>query len=513
MIPFEDIRRLKDRSWSIPLAELVERGQIEDKDEICQTIAALEDPRIPTRLLRVLEDINHPAAAREVAADALNECANVDTAEQRRAWWQSGDFLLMRHAIRMAERTETDLLMSVLADPSSLFYVDALSVIQWWEEPRFQQILMGALRHVNPVVRETAADCLVWEQPNDAAGDLLRLAADAQYGDVAIGAMNTLNYYSTQEVLLRFNELLLEGPTDLHENYQAGADYVREEFIGGCRWAMSKNSNVRDYLLVWLQPVLHLFKPGDFDAQDCEASISGAESANGFGSGSPEPLIAVDEMISDLDDANGCWADKISRYCRHSDWSWLTEGESIRLVQFLSAHKDPTLRQLACSIAGHRGLSDLLFELLQDPISWVQKSAAYNSRMIGCEQRFEERLWQLLIDPGTQGCIATEVLESYLVHTNDPFVNARLQKLALEDARPSVQAAAVSALQKRAARAEIDSVKHLLQAPLFNNWWLHRTLLDACAELKLSAKIDHLLSVDDVYLQVALAEYRVAMNR
>ncbi len=506
MIPFDDIRRLQNRSWSIPLVEMIERGEVEDAEEICRTIGALEDPRLSGRLLQILEDVERPSVVRELAADALNESVNIDTAEQRRQWWQSGDFLLMRHAVRMAESTENDLLLEILKDGSSPFYVDALNVIQWWEEPCFQIFLATALKHDDPSARETAADCLVWEQPNGAATDLLRLAADARYEDVAIAAMNTLNYYATQEVLLRFTELLRDGPEELRENYQAGTEYVRQEFIDGCRWAMRRDTAVRDHLLMWMQPVIHLFNPEDFQ-------ISDRASTNSRGTKTVQPSMTVNEIIADLGEPDACWADKLHKYNGNYDWSRLAEGDAVRLVQFLAAHEDVNVRELACSIAGHRKLSDLLFYLLNDPTSRVKKTASYHSRMLSREPRFRDRLWQILMSPDTRGFFATETLESYLVHANDLPVDVPLKELVLEDKRPSVKAAAVSALHKRGARDEIDSVSCLLQEPAFNNWWVHRNVLDACAELRIAASIEHLLMVDDVYLQIAVAEYRVAIKR
>lgn len=168
--------------------------------------------------------------------------------------------------------------------------------------------------------------------------------------------------------------------------------------------------------------------------------------------------------------------------------------------------------ELACSIAARRKLSDLLFDLLNDPCRRVQKTASYYSRMLSSEGRFRDRLWQILMSPDTRGAFATEALESYLVHANDLAVDARLKELALKDERPSVKTAAVSALHKRKARAEIDSISCLLLEPAVNNWWLHRIVLDACAQLRVAATMDHLLMVDDVYLQVALAEYTL-INR
>jgi len=61
MIPFDDIRRSQDRSWSLPLVEMIERGEFEDAHEICRTIGALEDPRLSASLLQVLEDVARPA--------------------------------------------------------------------------------------------------------------------------------------------------------------------------------------------------------------------------------------------------------------------------------------------------------------------------------------------------------------------------------------------------------------------------------------------------------------------
>jgi hypothetical protein len=295
---------------------------------------------------------------------------------------------------------------------------------------------MQALRHEDAAVRETAADCLVWEQPNEAAGDLLRLAGDARYENVAIGAMNTLNYYATQEVLLRFNELLLDGPVELRENYQAGADYVKEDFIMGCKWAMTENADVRRYLFTWLRPVMHLFKAEDFHAPKRIPSSNGRQHKR-----RPEPLITVDEMMDDLSDADGRWGDKLKKYLGY-DWSRFTNDEAIRLVRYLALHDDMNVREIACSVAGYAKLSDLLFELMHDPTNRVTKSAAYNSRMLVNEGRFADRLWDVLINPQTQGCFATETLESYLVHADEEILNARLEKLALDDERPSVKAAA-----------------------------------------------------------------------
>jgi len=59
---------------------------------------------------------------RTAASDALYGCTTSDTPEQRIEWWQSGDKILMRHAVRMAEREETELIERMLVIPHMSFF-------------------------------------------------------------------------------------------------------------------------------------------------------------------------------------------------------------------------------------------------------------------------------------------------------------------------------------------------------------------------------------------------------
>lgn len=116
MIPFEHIKETEDRSWSLKLVQEISEGKLEDIDQIVCALSWLDDHRAVTPLTELVEDEHRPVAIRDAASRAVATCNTLDTAQKRASWWASGDNVLMRHAVRMAERTEADLLETILRE-------------------------------------------------------------------------------------------------------------------------------------------------------------------------------------------------------------------------------------------------------------------------------------------------------------------------------------------------------------------------------------------------------------
>ena len=175
---FERIRNDIDRSYTFALIDQIKHGYLDDLDEIIKTLEELGDPRSEDRLLSLILDGQLAESIRRAASDALGVCNTHDTIDERQLWWQSGDPILMRHAVRMAERTEEHLIESIATNPAHAFYEDAIYKLQSWEESRFQDLIIRALDHPQSSVRTTAAYGLLWEQPVKAERRLLEIASE-----------------------------------------------------------------------------------------------------------------------------------------------------------------------------------------------------------------------------------------------------------------------------------------------------------------------------------------------
>ncbi len=107
-IPPERIRDVGDRSWTQILLELVSAPDTEDseRDKAFRTLTFLEDYRSVDLLAKLVEDSSQPTRIRTAASRVICGMGMVETTDvQRRAWWASGDPVLMAHSRALMTRS------------------------------------------------------------------------------------------------------------------------------------------------------------------------------------------------------------------------------------------------------------------------------------------------------------------------------------------------------------------------------------------------------------------------
>lgn len=67
-------------------------------------------------------DANLAAKVRETASLTLCSYCTDETAEERAKWWHDGDETIKRHAIRVAEKEEAELVVALAKDPLNPFF-------------------------------------------------------------------------------------------------------------------------------------------------------------------------------------------------------------------------------------------------------------------------------------------------------------------------------------------------------------------------------------------------------
>ncbi|MBS2001002.1 MAG: hypothetical protein JST44_05810, partial [Cyanobacteria bacterium SZAS LIN-5] len=159
MFPHEHIQTAEDRSWTLRLVEAISTAETENLDAIKTSLIALSDPRSFAPLTAMALDTNNLPAVRQAAIDVLLSQVTTEAPEERKKWWQTGDEIIKHYAAAKFERTEIDIIETILAEPESPYFADALTALEntQSEEVKYQQVLIEALKHADPDVRLNAA--------------------------------------------------------------------------------------------------------------------------------------------------------------------------------------------------------------------------------------------------------------------------------------------------------------------------------------------------------------------
>ena len=311
-IPFDEIKNTGDRSWSLRLVAELAQGVEGDRNKIIEALSELSDRRTEQPLLALVLDSQKSDGIRKAASDALLKIGSYETGEVRSQWWASNDPIIARHALLMSEPTDARRVTTIAADPSHNLYHEAIRTMEFWEPPEFQNLIVRALDHQNPKVRETAARCLLWEQPVAAERRLLELARDADE-DVAIAALDTLNYCASREIILELNNLRHNGPQSLRDCYENSFRYVQEEFCL-CSLGTYAEASEEAYMNAWLKPIRHLLpKKRRKQSQKTTKPIHPTVK--------PEKAkVTALSIIDDLSEPDGMWYQKEYRYYK-VDWA------------------------------------------------------------------------------------------------------------------------------------------------------------------------------------------------
>ena len=479
MIPFREIKDTKDRSWSLRLVDEIASERLDELDEILETLSELCDYRVEEPLTNLMLDSSRSNLVREAASDALSCTPTTESDEQRREWWHSDDLILKRHAVKNALRADADLIESIASNSEHQFHLEAIEVLGHcgigWEEPRFKELKIKALSHKDADVRAAAAKAILWDEPVEAEDALISRIFDED-DSVVEAALHALAWYMSRKVLLALQEIHLNGPERLRKCCGVTLKYVLEDFQVAISLSDIKSEGAKAHLTKWLEPVQSLLVREDPDETDETASDNSAKALQ------PEAeKRSVEEIITELSTADGKWGEMEYRYWKSVELKDDSKEERNKLADFVCASPDHYVRAIACGFLAKWDMGDRLIELVNDRDLSVRKAATFRLVEVSPNKEFAARLWELLQQDRTQGCHASECLDSYLVHApvSDEVVG-RLTNLASTDASESVRVRAIRSLDQLDAKDAIASLVPILFEPPLVTWAVHIGLLEAC---------------------------------
>jgi hypothetical protein len=485
-----DHRRVGEREdwrWTFALLAEVRAAEAPDAqlEEAFRTLAHLEDYRSVGPLTAMVEDGQLPERVRERASQVVCGFDDVATSSQCRHWWKTGDPVLMAHALRLMQRSEADIVAKVAGDERHPLQSLALTMMAFgYDEAEFQPIKIQALGHQDARVREAGAGVLLWDEAVGAEEALVSAASDTS-SSVAAAVVNTLQYYPARRVLRTLADMREVEDDDLRSKVTESFEYLQGCFEASATFG---DADQVELLRAWMAPISDLVRWPEK-----------AQSRPAGGAPTRPARAAVPEatLMALLEEADGDWATKKTTLL-NVDWDLYGPAERRRLAEPLVTHPDPFVRGVAALPLAAWSRSEELFSLTRDPSSWVRKSAMYSLRSVPRDLSIAERAWEFLTT--TNGIAAHEALQTYVAHAPSEEPRQRLVGLVLEDRREIVRTTAIASLVELAAIHEVHNLSALLREPPAVSWAVHIHLLDACRKLGLSAPIDDLRSVDNLYL-------------
>ncbi len=493
----EAAREAMDRSVGPALMRQLADPLISDDDrkEVEHTLAVIDDPRSLVPLYALIgvpgELPTTDQVVRRSAITVLTQSANHPTGNDLRRWWVSGDPDLMVAALPLMDRTESDLVQSVLDDPTHSMLPEALLAMGFgFEEPWWQQQKIEALGHHDAEVRRAAAHCLLWDEPVTAEPKLLAATFDPDES-VAQEAVAALRYYPTIAVLRRlvdFGDVI--ATADVLDYFQMAADEPGEVGVLMKRWMVDVAGLIT-------------------------ASQENAPLAPMIRSIERVVIPWTKELVAAVVDPN-MLADEVHDRLRRVDRQSVRPDQRESVAELLCMHIDSNIRELGAGFAVEWGFGKMAMMLLEDPVATVRKSAMYAlhdlDRSIGSVLSLAETV-KALIDGGTiSGTRAGEAIRTYVAHASPETVLEDLRAYVLNDLRSSV---VVSSIEELAVLdggpAVLADLTELLRREPLVNWSAHGTLLHACARLAIpTGDISMLRSIDHVWIATAVARADVA---
>jgi HEAT repeat protein len=494
------IRDLEDRSWTFRLLEEVraESTNPGERSEAFRTLGYLEDYRSIEPLTEMVENADLSTDLREEASVVLSGFDLTSSEQTRRLWWSSGDAPLMKHALRLMERSEADVVTSVAGDNSHPWQGLALSTMAFgFDEPEFQPLRIDALTHRDPQVRASAANVLVWDEPVAAEAPLLQSMRDESTA-VAIEAVRTLEYYPSRQVLREISEMTGAATDELRMAVSTSLDSLRESFEAAA--SNGGEEEVR-WMRDWMEPVADLLTLTDE-----------WRSVEEHGAPSPPSRVrySLDEILRVADDADGEWA--VNRQILlEVDWELCDDAARAELSSELAGHPDPLVREAAAVALSTWGQSEELAVLTGDSHFAVRKAAIYHLGLLPRDPELAAVAWDYLSDAA--GTTASEALTTYATHASRDEAKGRLTALASDARSESLRHSAISNLVTLGGSSEIASLNHLLREAPPVTWTLHIALLNAIRKLGLpEPDVPDLFEIDNLHLAQSLAALRFARS-
>ncbi|MEV0248555.1 HEAT repeat domain-containing protein [Nocardia sp. NPDC050712] len=484
----------RDRRRTFPLLERAADPLIseDEREDAFEELRQLDDHRSLAPLTAMLLDTGRDERIRRGAAEAAGSLDDTTTGEIRRAWWAGGDPLVRQHALRLMRRGEADIVVPIAADDDHPLQIRALRTMEiGFGEAEFTPVLVRALRHRDPEVRQVAADVLLWEEPV-AAEDALLAAADGSAIEVATQAIDTLQYYATRQVLRTLADLRADG----NEWVRAAAAASFESLLSDFERAASFSDPGAARLREWMRPVHDLVTWTDPEPAEPYSPIEGP----------PPPSLSEQDLMAVLDDHDLAVIEEV---LRENNWSDYDRAARSRLTRALAGHPDPVVRENACAAFGAWAETEELLRLSQDRHRVVRKAAIYHLGEVPPDPAVADHVWRRL--PTLTDTRAQEALNTYVVHAPAGQPAERLAELARSDPRETLRYTAIHLLGTLRADTELRGLAPLLHEPPGVTWAVHTALLSTYHEHALpTPPLGHLADVDNLHVQSALADFAPA---
>jgi HEAT repeat protein len=424
-----------------------------------------------------------------------------------------------------------------------------------FEEPEYQARKVSLLDHHDPEVRAAAARTLLWDEPNFAEYPLIAATRDAD-PNVVTDALDVLRYYPT----LAVRNVLVTATADAQTLQQrqmadqslASLDEDLHRELDG----LNDDPNQLPTTKAWfaeLRRVLSVGLPLSTDEIHFESSPGEAE--NQPTTGVATEAIAQDQKIPGSADPSspsasieaeillraagalhsspptkpgGVWDAAMAQSLHEPDGQWAQKlrwleklgPEAIPSVakasfcEVLAQHPDPNVRYRGTRILAGCNRTDLLLAGLQDPVGGVRKSASYELHDVSPSQEVADAVIAPVLSGEIGGTRASESVRTWARHAFalNPEQAGETALALAEDRRESVRHAAINQIVAFGAPGK-TLVKFLRADPLVT-WAVHSTVITSRHMLGISDRsalsaLDQYLDVDNLWLQLALATFRV----
>jgi HEAT repeat protein len=503
IIPYRDVIENADRRWTTRLLQRLDSPGVPDRGlgEIVEALQMLADPRSFSPLEAVVADPARPARIREAAGAALRGMHHVALhvpAERLRRWWQEGDALLRRHALRSMDGLRCpDIVLKVASELSNPLQADALGRMHFWFDlPHHESIKIAGLSHPDPRVRTVAAEVLLWDEPLAAESPLLQATHDP-VPEVATEAANTLEYYPSLRVIRRLHELLGHADCKVREEAEDSFQSIRSMLL---HCLSGQDCLVADHVRRWLSPIWEILGFTEEELRPVEdmGTVVPREKSSKL---IPFPDLLV--FLSDPDSSPHVLNDRLWG----NDWPAYGEGERQRLKAVLLRHPDQVVRNQAAWAFAEWGDVGGLLELVEDSDFCVRKSALYNLGRLPPTPGVAELAWDHLNRKDALGRYATETLATFVRHAGGADAVRLLGWVAGDHGRRErLRVAAVHHLARLGAVEEVEQLAGLVREPPEVTWALPTVLLESLVNLGLPLPdIGHLREIDNLHVQVAVA--------
>lgn len=498
-IPYDEICKNGDRSWTMRLLEALKDPELseEDRDETVNALQMLDDPRCIEPLTSLLVDTTNAAAIREAAGDVLGWIGQLPDNDTLVKWWTDGDDVLRDLALWQFDTKNSDIVIPIASDPDHPYHLTAINTLRFgFEMPEHQELSIRALSHPDPRVRKAAAINLKWSEAIKAEDALIRTSRDPDT-EVAVEACTSLFWYPTQRTLRHLKEIAENHPD---EAVRGQAQYSFENVFGDLTNFLK--SDYEAYMRQWLEPVWDIVEEQERNQPEDEEYATEERKRD------PDPIPTLLEIITIIDNPDSS-LEGLGIY--RSNWKGFPQQERTELTRRFINHGDYTVREHATSILSEWNDQASLIQLLDDPEFFVIKGAIYNlGKTTPPNQDAADIIWKHIEHDHR----TTEALSAYVKHERPEQAIPRLYAIANDVGETEgLRARSVLLLADLKAIKEIKALLRFLKDEPPVTWHLHIRLLEVAYSFEITPpSLSHLRDVDNADLQYAIAPFMTLNN-